>query len=101
MAIAVVMELDGATLEQYDQVVERIGLTPGGPGADGGLFHWVTVTNNGLLITDVWQTQEAYEKFAAEQLGPHTQAAGIKGPPKTTFYDVHNYNTQGNAPARV
>ncbi len=42
MAVAIVMEFDGATLEQYDRVVEKMGFVPGGAGAPGGLSHWVT-----------------------------------------------------------
>jgi len=32
MPVAVVMDFEGATLDQYDQVLEKMGLTPGGPG---------------------------------------------------------------------
>jgi hypothetical protein len=35
MAIAVQMDFPGATLDQYDQVLEKMGLTPGGPGGAG------------------------------------------------------------------
>jgi hypothetical protein len=39
MAIAVVMEFDGATLDQYDEVLVKMGLEPRGPGPKGALFH--------------------------------------------------------------
>ena len=35
MAVAVQQDFSGATLDQYDQVVEKMGLTPRGPGAPG------------------------------------------------------------------
>ena len=53
MPVAVVMEFKDGTLEQYDQVIERMGFTPGGAGAPAGLFHWVTQTDDGLIVTDV------------------------------------------------
>lgn len=95
MAVGVVLDFDGATLDQYDQVIEKMGLRPQGPGAPGGIFHWVTKTDNGIRVTDVWETREQFENFAQEQIGPYTQEVGIEAPPEITFYDVHNYLTEG------
>jgi hypothetical protein len=95
MAVAVVLEFEGSTLEQYEQVIQKMGFTHGGPGGDGGLFHWVTATDDGIRVTDVWQTKEHFQKFAQEQIEPYTREVGFAGPPKMTFYDVHNYLTAG------
>jgi hypothetical protein len=95
MAVGVVMEFEGATLDQYDQVVAKMGFTRGGEGAPGGIFHWVMATDNGIRVTDVWESRELFEKFAQEQIGPYTQEVGIPGPPQISFYDVHNYLTAG------
>jgi hypothetical protein len=91
MAVAIVMEFEGATLEQYDQVMEKMGLEPGGDTPPGALFHWVAQTDDGLLVTDVWESREAFDKFAEEQIGPYTQEVGIAGPPSTTIHDGHNH----------
>jgi hypothetical protein len=95
MAVAIVMEFEGGTLEQYDQVIEKMGFTPGGPGAPGGLSHWAAKTDTGLLVTDVWQTREQFDQFANDSIGPITAEMGIPGPPTMTFYEVHNYLTPG------
>lgn len=63
MAIAVVMDVPNGTLDQYDTVLERMQFSPGGSGAAGGLFHWVAATDNGIRITDVWQSQQDFETF--------------------------------------
>jgi hypothetical protein len=97
MAVGVVQEFKNATLGQYDQVVQKMGFRPGGPGAPGGIFHWVTEVNGGLRITDVWESREAFENFAREQIGPYAQEVGIDSPPDVTFYEVHNYLTAGSA----
>ena len=89
MAVAVVLEFDGATTEQYDEVIKLMGLTEGSTPSDA-LFHWCAKTDGGLHITDVWKSREAFDKFAQEQIGPFTAQVGI-GEPKITFYDVHNY----------
>jgi hypothetical protein len=95
MAVAIVMDFDGTTLDQYDQVIEKMGLTPGGEGPPQALSHWVTETDNGIRVTDVWRSREAYDKFAEEQIGPFTREVGIESPPQATFYEVHNHFTAG------
>jgi hypothetical protein len=95
MAVAVVMDFEGATLDQYDQVIEKMGFKATGPGAPGGLFHWVTRTDSGIRVTDVWATREQFEAFAADKIGPITAAVGIPAPPTATYHDVHNYLTKG------
>ena len=95
MAIAVVQVFHGGTLEQYDQVIANLKFTPGGQGAPGGLFHWVTASDGDIRITDVWESRETFEAYARDHIGPATAAAGVQGPPEVTFYDVHNYLTAG------
>ena len=91
MAVAFEMRFKGATLEQYDHVMELMGLTPGGPTPPNALFHWVAATDDGLLVVDVWESAEAFNSFAEEQIGPFTVQAGFEGPPEVTSYEVHNY----------
>ena len=95
MAVAVVMDFEGATLDQYDEVVANMGFSSGGPGAPISLFHWVTATDGGIRVVDVWERQEDYEQFAADKIGPLSVAAGFPGPPKRKFVDVHSYLTAG------
>jgi len=94
MAVAMIIDFVGGTLEQYDEVIEKMGFTPEGSGGPGGLFHWVTKTDDGLRVTDVWRTREECDKFAAEQIGPRTAEVGMSAP-KINYFDVHNYLTAG------
>ena len=93
MAVGVVIDCKGATLDQYDEALAKMGRTPRGRGAPGSLFHWVTATGDGIRVTDVWETREQFEKFAGEQIGPITAEVGFPVPPEITFYDVHNYDS--------
>jgi hypothetical protein len=95
MAVAVTMDFEGATLDQYDQVIEKMSLQPQGAGAPGGLFHWVTATDGGIRVTDVWESKDQFEAFAASQIGPISVAVGVPNPPLVAFYDVHSYLTGG------
>ena len=94
MAVAVILDFEGGTLDEYDQVIEKMGFQPGGPGAPGGLFHWVTKTDNGIRVTDVWESPEAFQTFADEKIGPITQAEGLVQP-RVEMREVHNYLTAG------
>ena len=90
MAVAFEMNFRGATLDQYDQILQKMGLTPGGATPPGAISHWAAETDEGLRVVDVWETKEAYEQFAQEQIGPFSQQAGIPAPPETTYHDVYN-----------
>jgi hypothetical protein len=90
VAVGVVLEFKSGTLEQYDQVVELMGLKAGRPLADGGIFHWVTETDDGVRVTDVWESREQFEAFAKAQIGPYSAQVGMPEP-QITFHDVHNY----------
>jgi hypothetical protein len=96
MAVAYEMRFKG-TLAQYDQVLELMGFEKGGKGAPGGLFHWAEQTEDGVRIVDVWESDEHFEKFGAEKLGPITAQVGITDPPEITRHDVHNYLSAGPA----
>ena len=92
MAIAVIQDFDGATLDQYDRVIDKMGITPGGKHSDPGcLFHCVTQTENGLRVVDVWETREQFETFIANYVVPLSAEAGFPNPPQNTFHDVHTY----------
>ena len=95
VAVGVQQDFKGMTLEQYDAAVEQMGFSPQGAGAPGCVFHWVTKTSDGVRVTDVWETQEDFEKFAQEKIGPVAKAVGIKGQPEIQYFDVYSYLTAG------
>ena len=57
MAVAVEMKFRGATTDQYDQIREKMGLTPGGATPPGAISHWVAKTDDGMHIVDVWESE--------------------------------------------
>jgi hypothetical protein len=95
MATGVQLTFTGATTEQYDEVVTKMGFTKGGRGVPGCIFHWVTETGEWISDTDVWSDRETFESFAEEQIGPITQEVGMPSPPEITFYEAHNFLTAG------
>jgi predicted RNA-binding protein len=90
MTFGVQLDFKGATLGQYDEMVESLGYLPGGPPASDVLFHFVTKTDDGIRIIDVWESRQAFEAFAER----YTDAVfGPMGSPpqEIQFLDVHNY----------
>jgi hypothetical protein len=92
VVIAVQLDFQGANIEQYDEINEWIGLLPGGPAASPQeLFHWVAQVEQGFRVVDVWETREAFERFAQEKLAPICERIGIPRPSDIQFFEVHNY----------
>jgi hypothetical protein len=90
MAVAFKMRFSGATIEQYDQVLELMGFTEGIADAEGAIFHWAAKTDDGLLVVDVWESDEHFQRFSEEQIGPFSQQVGITEPPQISRHEVHN-----------
>lgn len=95
MAVAIQMDFKGATLDQYDQVLQKMGLSRQGQGPSGALFHWVVQTADGIRVVDVWRDRETFERFSHEQIEPITREVGFTDPPAVQFFEVHNYLTAG------
>jgi hypothetical protein len=91
MAVAILMDCRGVTLEQYDQAIESGGFLPGGPLPPEGLFHWVTKTDDGILIVNVWETRAGFERFVTETVAPLAGEVGVVEPPVIKIFEVHNY----------
>ena len=94
MATAFVLDFAGGDIDKYEQVINKMGLRPGGPGPTGLLFHWVARTDDGIRVIDVWESAEQFQKFADEQIGPFAQEVGLR-PPAVQTYEVHTYFTKG------
>ncbi|MFD1211131.1 hypothetical protein ACFQ36_03615 [Arthrobacter sp. GCM10027362] len=94
MAVAAIMEFPEGTLAQYDEAIRKLNFTPGGPGAAGGLFHWVARTGNGIRITDVWQSREQFEAYYRDHVTPVASEVGLQFG-EVTLVEVHNYLTAG------
>jgi len=91
MAIVLVHQGPDVTQESYDQVVRSmIGKDRAESVSDwpvpGLLVHAAGDGSNGFRVVDVWESEEAAQRFG-EQLGPHLQQAGISSPPE--MYPAH------------
>jgi quinol monooxygenase YgiN len=87
MAICLIFDNPGVTQAQYDQV--RNEVAPGNKPPPGMLYHVAGPIENGdWRVIEVWESQEAVDRFFKEKLGQALQKANISGQPQT--FQVHN-----------
>jgi quinol monooxygenase YgiN len=87
VAIGLLFEGPGVTQAQYDQT--RNEVSPDNKRAAGMLYHVAGPTGNGgWRVVEVWESQEALDRFFQEKLGKALQNANISIQPQT--FQVHN-----------
>ncbi|MET0694795.1 MAG: hypothetical protein ABWY56_12755 [Propionibacteriaceae bacterium] len=71
-----------APVEHYDGLHQALLAATGGQ-VDGLLVHLGRPTAQGFQVTEVWQSQDAFERFSAEVVGPVMSrlAGGAEVPP--------------------
>jgi hypothetical protein len=86
MAVVLVHHGPTVTEEKYDEVVRRMSgkdrmESPSDWPVEGLLVHAAGEGPNGFRVVDVWESEEACNRFG-EVLGPHLEAVGITDPPE-------------------
>ncbi|MBT2382529.1 hypothetical protein [Streptomyces sp. ISL-11] len=82
MAIIVELNMTGATQAQYEQVANKVsngrGLVKNRSDwpVPGVIAHVAGQGENGWFVVDVWESEEAWQRFAEIML-PYAQEAGI------------------------
>ncbi len=92
MALAREFDCKGWTAAQYDALIDRCAermnlerdrLWP------GNMFHWAAVTPSGIHVVDVYESREAGDRLAQEQIAPVAMELGLPMP-EITEYEVHS-----------
>jgi hypothetical protein len=99
MAVAFILDFPGGTMDQYDQVVERMHLD--GRMAPGGVIHVAGSYAGGLRVIDIWDDMEHFARFRDEQIVPHTQAVGLPAPELRMIEIDEDKPGSGETPALV
>jgi hypothetical protein len=89
MAVMMIMESPGTSVEQYDQLNEIMGIHGDEDAPEGLVHHASGHDGDNLVIVDVWESGEALERFFQERLGAAIEQAGL---PQTEprILPVHN-----------
>ena len=86
MAVAMLLEWPGETQEQYERLMKLVKLEDEPP--EGGLFHVAGPMPGGWRVLDIWESEQAFERFANERLKPAIQQVGIPNMPDPHFYPI-------------
>jgi hypothetical protein len=88
MAVAMFMHWPGITPDQYDAFAARLDLDAN-PAA-GEILHLAALTDEGLEVCDVWQTEQAFHGFLEHRMMPLVQELQIAGAPEIRIVPLHN-----------
>lgn len=81
---------EGATLEQYDQVLQLTGREK----PEGVHAHIAGKTDRGVQVIEVWDSTEHIDRYMEQGLAQALQDAQVPQP-KITDYEVHNLDWLG------
>lgn len=90
MAITAVMlfKSDKDVQKIYDAVIDEMGVRDNPP--DGAIYHWCAPVKGGMLVCDMWETRDRFERFSKEKIGPITAKHGLQ-PPELEIAPVHEF----------
>jgi hypothetical protein len=90
MAIMMIIEVPGGTVEQYDRANEIMGIRGDDDAPDGLISHVAGKTEDGLLVVDLWESEQALNRFMQERLGAALQQSGMPDA-RPRMLPVHNH----------
>lgn len=92
MAVAMLVDNPEGSQEIYERVRKELGLEES---PAGGILHFAGPSpSGGWRVVEVWESEEAANRFVEERLLPAFEAAGVPAPrPRREFWPVHNLMT--------
>ena len=87
MAVLIISDASDDTIDHYDEVINQLEATGQGH-PPGRQFHVAARKGDGYLVVDVWESQEALDRFAQTLLPLLEQTGTPTFQPQV--YPVHN-----------
>jgi heme-degrading monooxygenase HmoA len=66
--VFLVIEAEGFTPEMYDELTSKMPAHAGDGSSHGAVSHAAARANGGMVIVDVWDSPESFQRFAEEQI---------------------------------
>jgi hypothetical protein len=80
--------------EQYDAAREQVGVTSENM-PEGAVLHVAGPSpNGGWRVVEIWESEDAAQKFDEDRVLPALQQVGVQRPPPETW-QVHNLVVRG------
>jgi heme-degrading monooxygenase HmoA len=96
MAVLMVLDVVDGTTQQYDRTNELAGIRGDADAPTGLISHVAAVDERGVVIADVWESQEAFERFFRDRLGAALEEAQVPMA-EPRFFPVHNMIPKGSS----
>jgi heme-degrading monooxygenase HmoA len=90
MAVLMVMEVPGGTIEQYEKVNDMMGIGGDADAPDGLIQHVAGTDGDNLLVIDVWESQQALDRFVTDRLRAALAANDLLSDEQPQILPVHN-----------
>lgn len=90
MSVAYIFEISGFTQEKYDKVLEILKLNLGEKSPEGLILHIAGPMEGGFRMIDVWESEEARNRFSNEHLSSAFKQIGLGLPRYKITFKVHN-----------
>ncbi len=92
MAIGFIMQFENMSTAKYDAIAKELGykLHSNGNYPLGILSHMTGKTPTGLVVIDVWDSEQEFGAFLEGKLKPAFAKVGGVAEPKVTTFEVHN-----------
>jgi hypothetical protein len=87
MPVMLQMTWNGIGAEDYEAARKHVNWEGDAP--PGAMFHVMAVTDDGVRVTDVWESAEAFDVFGRDQLTPGVKELGIPGEPQVAILPAH------------
>jgi hypothetical protein len=84
MQVLMTLEVPGGTTAQYDRTNANLGIADDGDLPPGLVVHTCAVTDDGIVVVDVWDSADALEDFARDRLSAALAEAGVTATPRIT-----------------
>jgi hypothetical protein len=91
VAVLCILDVHGITTEQYNAVVERMGVE--GHALGSIYLHLAAVTEDGLRIIEIWDEKQEFEQFLEQILFPTMKVIGLEQTQTVTVFPIHNVFT--------
>ena len=90
MAVLVIAESPGGTVEIDDAVVKSLNLINDPP--SGARIRMAGPMDGGWRVVSLWESREAFQSFVDQRLKPALEGAG-RPQPQFTFWDIERIVT--------
>jgi hypothetical protein len=98
VAVVAVFQSPSLTQERYEESVRKVTGgksrvdSPADWPVEGLLAHISGQGPSGFRVVDVWESEDAFNRFASDRLMPKLQELGIgSDQPDVQFHDAHAY----------